>query len=1314
MKKRLLSVLITVALIYTILPLPAAAAGAATVEPATATEQGLQDAINTASDGDTIKLNADININTITMLVTKSITLDLNGHTLSTSISGTSNADLKTLLYYTATGTFTITDSSALGNGRITSSVNYSLLINNAGSGTVVCEKGSLSTTDEWGVGVINASNGRLSITGGTISSDLSFAVYNGASTGTVDITGGTISTSSGFAVINNGIVNMSGGTLSGNTGICFHNQPGGTFTLTGGSVTSNSSYGVNNNGHFIMTGGTIFTQSSDALSNSVVGSISDVSGGTIHSNTSTTLVNYAGTMNVSGGVITSGGDCAVFNNGVGTVNITGGEISASRVTFYNNSTGTISINQGTYASVYNKTGVVKINGGSIKTVSTAAPVNDAGTGLVLYTFVLKDTSGNVIANTNLSSATLQFTPAATPDYNMSGVKTDAAGKIYVWLPNDKTAVSFTYNGITTSGDIVNYSKEIVIPNFSATVTLKKDDAIWTDTATYVCLSESATNIYTMNGTIDGTLNNGVYTFKGLDSSKTYYVWLITYGFQCSYQTISKDATSATLDLYTISLSAGEGIASTLGSGFTILKGDSITIRATAATDYTFSKWVQTSGGTTVSTDANYKIENISAPWKLTATATLNIYPATVTVKKDDTVWTSGAPVMMLSESSTVQTALLTGTESSGVYTFADLNPTKTYYVWDTTANKYTGQIVNKNTTSAAVDYYTVTLTNGTGVSVATGGDTYMKGSSVPINATVSANYAWNNWVQTAGGTTFSTTQAYTITNISAPYALTATATSTVYDATVTVKKDDTTWTSGTPSMQLSESNSNAALNAITVTSLNGVYTFTGLSHTKIYYVWDMTNNQYTGQTISKNMTAAVVDYYTVSIIAGTGIATISGEGTYMKGNSVPINATPAGGYLWSKWIQTTGGATLSTVQAYTITGINKPYALTAMGALDLYTATVTVNQNDSAWTAGGTPIMVLSDSSSAISNQVAGTLLNGVYTFTGLVRATTYYVWDTTNSKFTGQLISKNTTSVVVDYYTVTLTSGIDFLSTTGSGAYMKGTNISLSAVVASGYSWSKWVQTVGGTTVSDTQGYAITNISTKYTLTAKSTTNYSGGALNINSGSIVISDSAHNGYITITQGSTIYDDIDPATNITIEGGISTAKTITVSASLGAVITLKDVNISVNGAAPFDITSTAGAVTVDLNGINILTANTLGFAGLQKANGGRLEAGMLTIQSSSGTGSLAAAGRGSSNDFGAGIGGYVNNSAFPKYGDGSYITITGGTITATGGYRAAGIAGNHITINGDMLPPPGMSKLRESVVVSGAQPVISPLPAEQ
>ena len=124
-KKRLLSIVLTAALLCTALPLQAAAAGA-TIEPAAATAQGLQDALNAAGIGDTVKLNADITVDAAlpNLFVTKSMTLDLNGHTLRYSVAGATSMNLTTFLNYNGAGTLTITDSSGAASGRISSDQN--------------------------------------------------------------------------------------------------------------------------------------------------------------------------------------------------------------------------------------------------------------------------------------------------------------------------------------------------------------------------------------------------------------------------------------------------------------------------------------------------------------------------------------------------------------------------------------------------------------------------------------------------------------------------------------------------------------------------------------------------------------------------------------------------------------------------------------------------------------------------------------------------------------------------------------------------------------------------------------------------------------------------------------------------------------------------------------------------------------------------------------------------------------------------------------------------------------------------------------
>ena len=152
------------------------------------------------------------------------------------------------------------------------------------------------------------------------------------------------------------------------------------------------------------------------------------------------------------------------------------------------------------------------------------------------------------------------------------------------------------------------------------------------------------------------------------------------------------------------------------------------------------------------------------------------------------------------------------------------------------------------------------------------------------------------------------------------------------------------------------------------------------------------------------------------------------------------------------------------------------------------YTATVTVNKDDTAWTTD-TPDIRLSKQDTSLTDEVTGSCTDGVYTFTGLAAGQTYYVWDTASDKYTGRSITNSSTSATVDYYTVTLTTGTGIVSTTGSGAYFRGSDVSIDATVASGYAWSKWTQTAGGAVVSTIRNYQITDIAAPIGYTANAT---------------------------------------------------------------------------------------------------------------------------------------------------------------------------------------------------------------------------------
>lgn len=75
------------------------------------------------------------------------------------------------------------------------------------------------------------------------------------------------------------------------------------------------------------------------------------------------------------------------------------------------------------------------------------------------------------------------------------------------------------------------------------------------------------------------------------------------------------------------------------------------------------------------------------------------------------------------------------------------------------------------------------------------------------------------------------------------------------------------------------------------------------------------------------------INKYTVSITKGTGISTVTGEGTYNYGENVTITATASTGYTWSKW---TGGKE-STSSSLTFTMPASNITITANATINSY-----------------------------------------------------------------------------------------------------------------------------------------------------------------------------------------------------------------------------------------------------------------------------------------------------------------------------------------------------------------------------------------
>ena len=173
----------------------------------------LAEAINAAQSGDTVKLFEDVAVSSSTSL-SKSLILDLNGHTI--------NSSATLFNMYSSVVELTIKDSG--GNGAIDVAAEKGIYVS---SGKLTLESGALEvhSSNSYTYGVQVGSSGTFVMTGGSITIPTSStSTYN-------------------YPVNNSGTVNISGGAITahGSGGNYAVNSSGGTVTISGGSFEAHA-----------------------------------------------------------------------------------------------------------------------------------------------------------------------------------------------------------------------------------------------------------------------------------------------------------------------------------------------------------------------------------------------------------------------------------------------------------------------------------------------------------------------------------------------------------------------------------------------------------------------------------------------------------------------------------------------------------------------------------------------------------------------------------------------------------------------------------------------------------------------------------------------------------------------------------------------------------------------------------------------------------------------------------------------------------------------------------------------------------------
>ncbi|MCF7789333.1 MAG: putative Ig domain-containing protein [Prosthecobacter sp.] len=411
------------------------------------------------------------------------------------------------------------------------------------------------------------------------------------------------------------------------------------------------------------------------------------------------------------------------------------------------------------------------------------------------------------------------------------------------------------------------------------------------------------------SATVVATANAG-YFFVNWTENGTQVSTNASYTFNVTAnRTLAANFSVIGSTLRTITTAVSPVNSGTTTGGGSYADGTSITVVATAAPGYKFSKWKQ--GGSNVSSAASYTF-TVTADTALVATFTPVYYitatsnpPAGGTTEADSLSYNSG--------------------DGGNLTAF----PTAGWQLVNWTEN---GNIVGTATTfsfsNAQANHAYVAnfaLTGGVNISASaapaaggttSGGGSYMIGDSVTVDAAPNAGYAFVNW--TSGGNIVSTSGSYSFTA------------STNRVLVANFAAANTISTSSAPAIGGSTSGGGdyATGGSATVTATPGAgYSFLNwtdgatIASTSASYTFTVSAN--------RTLVAHFVSGYTISAAPSpTYAGSINGAGIVNAGTSVTLSATANPGYNFVNWTDVTG-TEVSASASYTLT-VNDNVTLTA------------------------------------------------------------------------------------------------------------------------------------------------------------------------------------------------------------------------------------------------------------------------------------------------------------------------------------------------------------------------------------------------
>lgn len=556
-------------------------------------------------------------------------------------------------------------------------------------------------------------------------------------------------------------------------------------------------------------------------------------------------------------------------------------------------------------------------------------------------------------------------------------------------------------------------------------------------------------------------------------------------------------AASFGINAYVITYQAGTGVASVTPTSETVNHGSNAAgSTATVATGYNFDGWYN--GSTRVSTALKYGPTSVVKNMTLVAKGTIKTFAVTGTSQYRNTDstgdWSTGTSGGSVSGSGTYDygsKVTLTASAATG-YTFMGWFNTS-----GTSVGTSTTYTINSVTVAVTVyarfqkNWYTVTYTRGTGVNSLskTSERVAYNGTVTSETAVASTGYNSPTWTKSSGTGLLSVSAGKaTLSAIQSNCTLVASATINSY--TISYTKNANIASISKTSETVNYGGTATCTATLPANTAQYTYSFDGWyeGSTRVGTALALSVANITAARTFEARGVATVNKYTLTVVNG------SGSGTYNYGTKVTITASTIEGKTFSKW---SDGVTTASREV-TVTA-NATY--TAEYTTNTYTVTYVK----------GTGIATISKTSETVSwganaTGCTATVTTG-YTFDGWynggTRVSTSLTYAPTNVKSNLTLTAKAT----INKYTVTAspyfrntdgtgnyTSGTTGGTVSGGGSVNYGGSTTVTATPAAGYKFDGWYSAgaTGGSLLSSSASYAISNVTASKTVYARFTKKY------------------------------------------------------------------------------------------------------------------------------------------------------------------------------------------------------------------------------